>query len=1104
MFNITIIKDTKNRPLTKVYDYVDDQLKPNKIPLSSTYHWREERVNSLEYLANDLASNISASQAILQGQVKKESRSLRKINRRFKDYDDRRRPDVEYRSTSLLCLDVDKYRDYDKSLTDQAIVEHFITNNLPSEFHNSSYVYQLSSSYKVIEDKGLCVHIFFHLDKAMTLQQQKNYVSSMSCEYLDLSIYSPSSIIYVAPPIFKGYASIFNPLHGSGDDDEFKRVNYITKQNEHITPPSIAYSEVKSTKIMHKPRAKAIDYDGSDKGAESLCHEAMSELRSTGDNRNRATFRKAVTLGRLIAAGRLDQQYAYDQFISACMANGFYQKRGEKYCKQQFDKGVLEGAKSPYYKKDLLAPKAEYKKPLANDYKPHTTDEINAITDMLMNRAIDNARIDHPYIAKVATGAGKTWKALHKAVELIKDGVTVLFAMPNYHMMSEAQELLQSIDSSLEPVLIVGRTRNCQLYQDANDATKQNYDEILEERSIPNFCKIANKGEACPFIDSCENREAPIYNLDSQLALTTHAKLSSLPDLPDNTLCFIDESPQLVYCDDTNVNLLKPLISTPLDKDNKTSEQRFRNEYRCISDLADYTLKVAHNLMKSHKGRTSDMLLLDALTRSNKDYAIELAEAVVKANDEGITVPNVNIKKLFITNGKTENKLTRKSVNLIVNIAKVILNQYEHNARIAYHNDKASIEIRYIFKMPNCKTIILDATPQAKLWKAYCDNLNLELTIDESTQIKAPISTGHFIKTGVFQTSQLFDEHGSLTTRAINSLNAANLSSPTIQALNNLKSNSLAIGTHKKLLDVLQHAQHDERLKDCELVKSLSKFSTTWGYTGKHDKGVNMFNACDSILILGTPKPNLRGLKADFKAIDSKLSGELQSELYLEASQAILTQWIGRLRGIRRGGLNYVYVGRDAPPNILGINWNHHKITQGRKSKDIASMTDKIEASLKDGRALSINDIVSMFRGCTRYLAKKIINNIAKRLQLSIEPIRNGIKLYSATCVKKCTNHIKQVLTGNLSTCENKCSKSDKAIEGGESVKHRKQGEQYIYNNRSNYFHRWQGAIKGSANKTNVTQMSAYVRPSQAVTFDSSKLQYAHGHTLSSHTGAYL
>ena len=86
MFNITIIEDTQNRPLTKSYGYVDGECKVlNREPNSVTYYWQEHEVSSLESLANGLASDVSPSQAILQGQVKKESRSLTKINRRLKE-----------------------------------------------------------------------------------------------------------------------------------------------------------------------------------------------------------------------------------------------------------------------------------------------------------------------------------------------------------------------------------------------------------------------------------------------------------------------------------------------------------------------------------------------------------------------------------------------------------------------------------------------------------------------------------------------------------------------------------------------------------------------------------------------------------------------------------------------------------------------------------------------------------------------------------------------------------------------------------------------------------------------------------------------------------
>lgn len=99
-----------------------------------------------------------------------------------------------------VMLDVDSYP---TTLPAEEAIAAFISNELPSGFHNRTYHYQLSSSYGTKGNEGLLkAHLWFWLATPYDSTILREWAKTLPI--LDYSVYNTVHIHYTAAPVFKG------------------------------------------------------------------------------------------------------------------------------------------------------------------------------------------------------------------------------------------------------------------------------------------------------------------------------------------------------------------------------------------------------------------------------------------------------------------------------------------------------------------------------------------------------------------------------------------------------------------------------------------------------------------------------------------------------------------------------------------------------------------------------------------------------------------------------------------------------------------------------------------------------------------------------------
>jgi P4 family phage/plasmid primase-like protien len=100
--------------------------------------------------------------------------------------------------SSWLMLDVDGGDD--QGMVDTALIR-WVSEHLPAEFHNTTFVYQLSSSHGV--KPGLRAHLWFWLETPMTSMDMREWGKAWNHTHgkvIDTAVFSPVQIHYTAAP----------------------------------------------------------------------------------------------------------------------------------------------------------------------------------------------------------------------------------------------------------------------------------------------------------------------------------------------------------------------------------------------------------------------------------------------------------------------------------------------------------------------------------------------------------------------------------------------------------------------------------------------------------------------------------------------------------------------------------------------------------------------------------------------------------------------------------------------------------------------------------------------------------------------------------------
>ena len=257
---ITVL--TGQKPSTKTYVIKDGVAQKGEvIKPSYLYNYVTNSINNINDLYDIIyKTSLKDNSIIIRGrsQYKQDwyrTRTIKKDNEgTFTEH-----------PTAWLCIDFDNQIVPGIERLSLAAIEWLINNNLPEVFHNSSYIYQWSSSagleYNNIPIKnGTNVHLFFYLDKGLVETELKGWFSNIEQSVIDKSVFQTVQPIFINANVNKDERIIdLIPLKD--------KIGIVHKNNPVVQTPE----EIELTKYRERhSTAKSIDVDSANEIVQKL------------------------------------------------------------------------------------------------------------------------------------------------------------------------------------------------------------------------------------------------------------------------------------------------------------------------------------------------------------------------------------------------------------------------------------------------------------------------------------------------------------------------------------------------------------------------------------------------------------------------------------------------------------------------------------------------------------------------------------------------------------------------------------------------------------------------------------------------------------------
>jgi hypothetical protein len=1081
MSYMTVLTSTKFDHLGKTF-YKDREA--DKAPKDFLIKGKSELVESFHAMASvlkPLLGGWSDQSYIIRGQplpkYKAKMDRGESIRRLLKKGKDGHEPTFEDAPVNYLCIDSDDL-EYPQGMDKREAIQYLI-NELPESFRNASCVYQYSSSAFMPPKKGQALkikaHLWFWIEKPITSAQLREYfkreikLKEINPKLVDIQAIRAVQPLYTAQPRFMEGA--VNPMN----DDE--RWGVIKGKQDHVDLPLDAYAEVKAQKnLARRNSGKASSrqrpirqYFGdstgySDQDCQSRVEKAVSKLARLNEGRFDATYKTSVYIGGLVGAGRLKESEAFSQLEQAARSNGMIDKHGDKGL-EQIIRGLAQGMMSPIYKEDNKAPdqRGKFNKPsIIENVQASSTQEINDATYKAIKEAIDNASSQTIQLAKIPTGAGKSYQALKILSELNKAGKTVIFTAPTYDALKESEARLKDLEPSIKPLLIKGQKRQCKSYMKSNTEQRLDLDEILEDRRVTDLCHSINEGRKCPFFDQCELRQkTEAEPLEGRFILAVHQMIGHLKELPDNAILVIDESPNFVYKTPVELRAIKALIPTKSElnkwaatpaneapqkrseqldlfghsaKDNTRPQlnlERFNfvtpsEEWRYLNQntISPFAKSINWIMREVSRKQIDGSLkitkeLIKSLTPNEPKRWENLKKQASKALeviDSGEAKPNLlDVRDMFAQAGLnlascSESLVKRSAVNMLKQCAELCLNDDDPALWLAPNQrGQLSLSKRYDLKLPELPCVVLDATAQVQSWTKVSGRLiNV---IQAGIVVKR--RDGYHIKSRSLQAPQLWSDNTRtvLTQESFYRLNR--ITDLIAQALAKVEKGSpIGIGAAKPLRALIDSALSGQgQLAGSSLIKLLGQYQCITGHTGKDHAYTNKFSEAKvkAMIILGGQYPHYGEERADCEHLGAN-PDEVKTMLQ-ERNEANMVQWHGRPRSLRREDEEIIHIEVSPKPTpIEWINWHTTEI-RGRgdtsKSKEAQKLAQDI---LSAHGQIKISDLVR--EGVQPSLASRTIKRLDLERVIDSESPKKGRPSY---IYKVKLNHIDNVFSQSFS-----------------------------------------------------------------------------------------
>lgn len=940
----------------------------------------------------------------------------------------RRNEYIEDREMKLILLDIE-YDDESPHLDDVARIEAHL-QRLPKHFHNVTYHYQLSSGHRV-KDEKLRVHVFMYAHRELKTEQLKRYLETLK-PLVDPNPIHQSTPIFMSRPRFDGFPS----------DLLQNRSGLIRKDKPLVYLPTSAYSL--SERILEP--ISTIKYDGvisEDVGARSELDRIINEARNLIDDRNSKIFIHAKRLGRFVGAHRLGYDETFSGLYEAYTVNGFLDKRkgklgkikGESDMRRSIQNGLHKGALNPLASEayeprpntsrvfKTRAPKEQTK-----TLSPTSPSEIRQTTKRLIEEAIYRASSKTIEAVQIMTGAGKSRALLQISGERYKQGESVIYLVGNHSLIEGdggTLQRLKELHPDIHPDVWKGRALQCSVLSDVKAQLQSDNDHIREEAekvhrehtdlleggvSIPAFCKYIS----CSKYDtsSCSAWKEPERPIEGRFIIAPHSYLSYLSkreengELPSSVLIIIDELPELSPSTSYELDLIKPLVMSP-EETRQNHEQddeqtRFKRTHQQITRFANVIQPLIEKSFKKIQVNQygGDVLLdqnqlFDGLSEQGIELLKSKAEIMLAyLEDMPINPPKLSKQRAEEVNLQNR-RIRRRAIKVLTYLARLVKGELvpgELLHLVISSFDRGAtklIERGAPLPLPETsRLIVADATPRAKYFNGYAKSIGFSLNIAKAHIVPNELQGWH-VNTHAFQSGVMFDS-GSLSDRSMKSI--SDMAHPINLALRKLKDgDQIAIASSKAVRELIEQAFKGRgQLADSQLIKVLSRFKLCFGHTGKDHRGSNEFESCSALILLGEPRWNVGATKrqAD-RILDGVATEEEQKTLYREEVEAIVFQWVGRLRTVWNKDRIFVYASPTLPEEELpNTAWSQYQ-KQGRSlSAEQQCVELKAHEHLDQGERLSISLIRSWGLGDTT--ARRLIQRIGNQRPLIEEQVESS------------------------------------------------------------------------------------------------------------------
>ena len=1018
------------------YLTANGQLQTEKIQRAKWWDAQDISVNDLEELFTQLKElEHEKASYITMGELSPyalERRSRKEFVRRTSAGRDSEGT-VKDAPSLFACFDLDR-SEWTKGHSTEEAIEQAIEQALPQPFHHASFVYQMSNSCLIKDKTILKCHLFFELSQPRTLTQLKALSwwpkDDENKLLIDAALFTVSQPIYTAKPRLVGINDPF------GD----QRIGLSIRDKAHVEVPlpkvKHPVKRVTATEINALSLLRTVD-PKQDFGALAALEKSTLKVAQSASERHRAILRSASWLGRFVGSGRLNEIEVSESLKQAAQLNGYIDKVGYREVERIIRDGVKYGMNDPLYDERTFSlptytthtkqkTKSQTSKPSTSKpsrHEPSSAEVINQEVERVIKLAMAQKNEDDNTelcLVKLPTGSGKSRAVLKELAQLNQQGKNVIYLAPNHKIIAETNERLSKLAPNIKPVILEGQLRACQLYQQRNDLRSVITDLREEGLNIPLICTELR----CPYQVNCPARQRARNKPQGSFIIAAHAMLSHFKDLPKDTVIVIDESPQMTFCKSVSLSRLWSLVASPEEQKAALSGKRLDesaqwriNHYSSFGMVIEALIPLLEGqVIKSLKrcqgyDIESNFKRIQLITKPLQHLA---AQVLLNPPQQSISHPRGKLGRTLISEKEQEGAITNllrsSTLNMALSLLKVVSGLEEPIRLVVSPNAQVKIEKRAVLTFPaKVKICVLDATPNIERWKTLAQKSQRSLNLLEGNKesLKPHLTKGVWIKSKAYRGPRLFDESGLLQIKevqgALNSL--YRLISSKLSTLPN--ESKVGIGTHKRLAKPLQLAldhirakqnianhQKNSGLADHPLIIALSRFKDVIiGHSGQDNLASNRFEKCDVLIIIGSPKSDLRLTKAEAQTINSNLDDDDLNIDYQRVTQAALEQWIGRLRTLRRGGCLLFYAGDVPPPQNWGLEWTTHTVQPGRPRQ---ALTIKVESLAREAlhNGFAVTNKLLIFLGATAKSARAIISRIRGEESTMIQRQKHGEEVF--------------------------------------------------------------------------------------------------------------